>query len=209
MILEIIYFLKIAITSLFLVEACKLDLKERRIPDTLWKKLLAIMLPLMAIELTIRVRGVEILPLFQILIVFSIAYLLFRSNAFGGADAKAFMLLAIIFPFYPKFACFPIAGDAWGMFALSTLTNTILIAPVYLIYLLILKSNPGPRFGRIDNKWFIGYCVDKDRVPAFHTIIAKDRTGKIWVTPQVPYMIFITAGFFTSVLIGNPIRGLI
>ncbi|QSG13305.1 Peptidase A24A, prepilin type IV [Halapricum desulfuricans] len=67
------------------------------------------------------------------------AYAFWWFGGFGGADAKALMALAVLFPTYPVFY-FPSLTLPWfeatlGVFALTILSNTVLVGAVYPIAL--------------------------------------------------------------------------
>ena len=78
-------------------------------------------------------------------LVVPLAYLLWRLGGFGGADAKALMTLAILFPSYPIYAIptagtdllLPLAHTPLGAFSLTILTNTVLLAGAYPVFLAV------------------------------------------------------------------------
>jgi len=65
-------------------------------------------------------------------LVVPIAYLFWWFGGFGGADAKALLVLAVLFPTFPKYALgswtFPTAGTTdIGTFSFTILTNAVLV----------------------------------------------------------------------------------
>jgi preflagellin peptidase FlaK len=170
-----------------------------------------------------------------IILMVSLAYLFYRIGAYGGADAKALMVIALTFPFYPEFPPFPILNKGFGIFAFSTLSNSVIAAPFMVIVFAVrnliregvsaLKEHP--------MGFLFGYRVEVSNFPKFHNILQAVRDGKvvnlrrgidpddsetginelealkeagcekIWATPQLPFLIFITAGFILATFMGD------
>ena len=69
------------------------------------------------------------------------AVILFYSGAFGGADAKALMCLALALPFFPKNLLTPLSGEASPisqlLFPLTVFSNSVLLAALTAIYMLL------------------------------------------------------------------------
>lgn len=136
------------------------DVLTRRVPGRTW-------LPLIALGAVLvlwdgwRIATAEFPPLppmvFGIHVVISVgvvvplAYLLWRIGGFGGADAKALMTLAILFPSYPVYAIptagtdllLPLQHTPLGAFSLTILTNTVLLAGAYPVFLAIRNLATG------------------------------------------------------------------
>jgi preflagellin peptidase FlaK len=241
MILNAIYLLKYAVVACFLFYACVLDLRERRVPNRLWKLMLLSTLPIVFAELLILHPNFFALSfaLIKFLLMFGLAIGLYYAGAYGGADAKALILLSLIFPFYPsiKFQLFslPILNSGFGVFAFSTLSNSVITAPGLVIILFIrnliregLKGLKSDLF-----YYFIGYRVEAMNFPKFHNLLEyvdskgkvvrlrrgvepdeeilhrlkkayeKGKIERIWVTPGLPFLLFITAGYLISIFLGN------
>jgi len=140
------------------------DVKTRRVPNETWLPLIALGVVLLSWDAlavwtdtvwTLTVDGLhvgieaeaasETIESFAIRTTISIgflvpfAYVFWWFGGFGGADAKALMTLAILFPLYPVFL-FPGFTLPWfeatlGVFALTILSNTVLVGAVYPIAL--------------------------------------------------------------------------
>lgn len=171
-----------------------------------------------------------ILAFFGILFVFLLAYLLYRMNAYGGADAKALMCLAVIFPFYPEFGTFPVLNNGFGIFSFSVLSNSVIFAPGLIIGLLFRNLiKEGFRNFLKNPLYFIaGYRIPVEKI-RFHNLfefiddngelrrvkraiepndelisrLKKSQIEKVWVTPALPFIIFITFGYAIAFLIGD------
>lgn len=67
--------------------------------------------------------------------VVPLSYAFWYIGGFGGADAKAFMLVAVLFPVYPVYylptVALPLQQTAIGVFSLTILSNTVLAGVAY------------------------------------------------------------------------------
>lgn len=224
------YFFKLIIALPFLIYACKIDLKERRVPNRLWKLMLAAFIPIIAVEFFLTQFN-ALIALIQFSIIFLLAYGLHFTGLWGGADAKALILLAVAFPVYPQMWFVPVLNQGFGILAFSTLSNAVIFSPAVVLYVFLKNLKHGLRGGKLLH-YFTGYRVDADHIPPFHNLLeyindgkikrvnrgiepdnkmladlrkAKDKgkVDKVWVTPGLPFLVFITAGFTISVLVGD------
>ncbi len=241
MILTAIYLIKCLIALAFLLYACLLDLRERRVPNRLWKYMIVVIVPFVAAEFLVGKHDIyDVLFAFlQFVLIFGLAYALYYLGAYGGADAKALMVLSLLFPFYPTLdfqsITFPLLNTGFGVFAFSTLSNSVISAPG-LVLILFMRNLIKEGFRELKGNffyYFIGYRVDAANLPKFHNLLeyvdskgkivrlrrgvepdeeilyrlkrAYDRgkVKKIWVTPGLPFLVFITAGFLISIIAGN------
>jgi preflagellin peptidase FlaK len=127
------------------------DVRTRRVPNRTWYPLAALALLLLAWELgPVLLSGPETLAERRLLlgtalsvgIVVPLSYGFWLVGGFGGADAKAFFVVALLFPTYPHYALWEL-GVAWlpsqlpvirttlGVFSLTVLSNTVLAGAVY------------------------------------------------------------------------------
>lgn len=119
------------------------DIKTRRVPNRTW-------LPLAGVAvLTLLWDGVQAwtaggvtwtawaLPtVVSIGFVVPLAYGFWLIGGFGGADAKALMVLAVLFPTFPEYVLasgttLPVQVTAAEAFAFTILTNTVLLGVAY------------------------------------------------------------------------------
>lgn len=140
------------------------DVKTRRVPNETWLPLMALGVVLLSWDAlavwtdtvwTLTIDGFDIgigaeiasetVQSFAIRTAISVgflvpfAYVFWWFGGFGGADAKALMALALLFPLYPVFL-FPGFTLPWfeatlGVFALTILSNTVLVGAVYPVAL--------------------------------------------------------------------------
>jgi len=230
MISSYFYIVKISLAIPFLLYACKIDLEERRVPNKVWKYMLILFLPIVFIEYIV-VKFNLIFAALQFLLIFSLSYLLYQSGMWGGADAKALIVLSASFPVFPEISALPLLNKGFGILAFSTLSNSVIFSPAVVIYVFLKNLKSGLKNGN-PIYYFTGYQVDADKIPRFHNLLefidkgkiirvkkgiepdekmlmglkkAKKagRIDKVWVTPGLPFLVFITAGFLISAIIGD------
>lgn len=131
------------------------DVKTRRVPNRTWKPLAVLGVALIAVESAALLTGTRSLFGFQILqagtldfgnlyflrVAISLGFIVPLSTAFwymgsfGGADAKAFYVVALLFPIYPVFllpwAAIPFEPTPVGVFSLTILSNTVVVGVAY------------------------------------------------------------------------------
>jgi preflagellin peptidase FlaK len=97
-------------------------------------------------------------------LVGALGYLFWRLGAFGGADAKAVLLLALCFPtslsLPAPLAGFPVHESTLGVFSLTILSNTVLLG---LAYPFVLAAGNAAR-GRFRLAMLVGRPVPVDRL---------------------------------------------
>jgi preflagellin peptidase FlaK len=142
-----------------------LDIKTRRVPNRTWIPLAVLAVVLLVWELIVALTGgmrpgaasqFYILTLISIGFLIPLAYLFWRIGGFGGADAKAFFIIAVLFPTYPEYqlwriqfgefrpeqvvellpgvadaAVLPAVEATLGVFAVTILSNTVVMGALY------------------------------------------------------------------------------
>jgi len=117
------------------------DIRTRRIPNRLWPPLVAVGVLALGLDFAGGLpSGFEgNLALLRIAVsvglVAPLGYVFFRVGGFGGADAKAVIALAVLFPLYPvyylPFDALPMHAATLGVFSLTVLTNAVLAGALY------------------------------------------------------------------------------
>ncbi|TBR25107.1 MAG: peptidase [Candidatus Nitrosotenuis sp.] len=196
------------------------DIKKREISDIIW-------IIFGAIGIGIVLLGTDLnseLPKIGIaLIIAPFALVVWRVGLFGGADAFALIVLAVLAP--------NITMTTSMITPFTTLTNAVLMSIVPMIInvtrnavLVATKNNIFEGFDEPTKKkiiaMFIGYRAAN---PKFSFSIEKKvgnqkklnfslqhaentafcQKSDTWVTPGIPYMIFITAGFVLQLVYGD------
>ena len=196
------------------------DLKKREINDILWIGFSALSAVLIFLSpdiwVSLRIVGIS-------LIIAPVALVLWRFGVFGGADAFCLIVLASLAPMFTL--------NTSQITPFSTLTNAAILSVTPLFVNLcrnvasILRKED--IFEGIDETRtkkmvavFIGY---KAKNPKYSFSLERVVDGKkrldfslkhaeqtlfcndhgVWVTPGVPYVLYITAGFVIQVLYGD------
>jgi len=146
------------------------DVRTRRVPNRTWYPLAGLAVVLLAWEAFELLGGATYAfeqRLFAIRLAVSLgvvaplAYLFWRLGGFGGADAKAFFVLAVLFPTYPHYtlpavglpvATLPVVETTVGVFSLTVLSNTVVVG---LVYPLLLAGRNVLR-GQLSPAMFVG-----------------------------------------------------
>lgn len=212
---------QILLTVTMLGVASYWDMKKREIPDLLWLVFggISVIFPLLSSDIVSAFTAMGIS-----MIVAPIALVIWRIGFFGGADAFALIAIAALSPMAS------ISGIDVNPF--TTLTNGIILSGIPIVVniirnLIALCCHKNIFLGfeheRQRNKilaMFVGYRAQN---PKFGFAIEKTvgRTRKLdfslknadstdfctskdtWITPGIPYLIYITAGFVVQILYGD------
>jgi len=131
------------------------DVATRRVPNRTWIPIAVLAVVLLLWELYVVVTGdfasfqqrqFYIRVAISIGFIIPLTYLFWLIGGFGGADAKAFFVLAVLFPTYPQYtlaelgvggalASLPVVQTTVGVFSLTILSNTVLAGAVYPVLL--------------------------------------------------------------------------
>ncbi|UPV76294.1 prepilin peptidase [Halorussus limi] len=118
------------------------DVKTRRVPNRTWYPLAALAVVLLAVEgwqawtgTAYETRAFALRTAISLGFVAPLVVAFWWFRAFGGADAKAFLVVAALFPTFPTYEAFgwvlPHQRTAVGVFSLTILTNTVLLGALY------------------------------------------------------------------------------
>jgi preflagellin peptidase FlaK len=122
------------------------DVRTRRVPNRAWLPLAGLGLVVLVWDLLEHVppAGVDD-RLFLVHVGISLgfvvpfSYMFWRVGGFGGADAKALMVIALLLPAYPVYflptAALPLVAAPLGVFSFTVLTNTVIVAMTYPLVL--------------------------------------------------------------------------
>ncbi|WP_135303591.1 A24 family peptidase [Haloarcula amylovorans] len=147
------------------------DVKTRRVPNRTWVPLAALAVVLLVWETYTVLTGPTSGQAYLIRVAISLgfvaplAYGFWLIGGFGGADAKAFMLTAVLFPVYPVYylptAALPLEPSTLGVFSLTILSNTVVAGIFYPLG--VAATNLAQ--GRFSPAMFIGKPVAIERLP--------------------------------------------
>ncbi len=199
--------IKFAIAFPLLLYAAYSDIKKREADNWIW--------------LAMGVAGLAFLLFdhknltfiaISIAISIPIAFLLYIFGM-GGADAKAIMAISLLNPLPPSTTLFQ---SPQFVFPVTVLINSLLlILPMPLVFLFynIAKKEaefPYAFFGykmeaSIAKNKFV-WPMEKDGKKSIYPVKDADMQqyhGRIWVTPKLPFLVFIFAGYTISYLFGD------
>ncbi|WP_336328455.1 A24 family peptidase [Halovenus sp. HT40] len=131
------------------------DIATRRVPNRTWIPLAVLAVVLLVWEFYVVMTGdlaafqqqrFYIRVAISIGFIIPLTYLFWLIGGFGGADAKAFFVIAVLFPTYPDYALaelgvggalgsLPVVQTAVGVFSLTILSNTVLAGAAYPLLL--------------------------------------------------------------------------
>jgi len=212
--------------TVLLAYASYTDIKTRRAANFLWVIMAVVGLILLIIQY-LDGGFPNIWYLVFVPIMIGLMYLFFQMRLlFGGADAKALMALAILVPLQPLIGAFPLwesfLPGSWSIFANATIL--FLFIPFSLLVYNVTKRNL--RFPHC----LLGYVITVEHAKkTFVWPMEKIKDGKrklvympknfdideelaefeklgikdIWVTPKIPFMIPLLAGFLVTFILGD------
>lgn len=186
--------IQLTFTLLCLLYATYTDIRTRQVPNTLWILMLATS-PLFAVYTFYHHDGF-LLYVLSLTATLILSYFLFTYDLIGGADTKALICIAAVLTTAP-------------LFALSVLVCAVMLAlsvPVCLFVANVCNLGWHETYRNL-KLVFIGCKPHK--IPKFARLLFDPKTGAfskrgfevtdnaedVWVTPEVPFMVFITVGF--------------
>jgi len=151
------------------------DVRTRRVPNRLWPPLAALGVVLLVWDLlgAVPPAGFEdrlflVQTGISLVFVVPFSYLFWRLGGFGGADAKALIVLAIVLPTYPVYflrtTALPLVEAPLGVFSFTVLTNTVVVAVAYPVVLGVRNLLAGD----VAPIMLFGRRVDVAELPSAH-----------------------------------------
>jgi len=155
------------------------DIETRRVPNRTWYPLAALGVVLLAWDAIVHLGGTVALwqrqrfligVAFSLLVVVPLVYGFWLVGGFGGADAKAFFVIALLFPVYPAYNLWelgvatvqlPYVQSTLPAFSLTVLSNTVLAG---LAYPLVLAARNAAG-GYVSPGMFVAKPVSSGRTP--------------------------------------------
>jgi Type IV leader peptidase family. len=160
------------------------DIETRRVPNRVWYPLVALGVVLLAWDAVAHLgsgvvwqrRRFLIGVAFTLLFVVPLVYGFWLIGGFGGADAKALFVIAILFPAYPDYNLWefglvgveaPYVRSSLPAFSLTVLTNTVLVGAVYPL-VLAARNAVG---GHLSPGMFVAKPVRWDHTPQEYGVL--------------------------------------
>ncbi|MBI4362365.1 MAG: prepilin peptidase [Euryarchaeota archaeon] len=222
------------IAGLLLAYACYADWRTRRVSNRVWLLMGAAGAALTILEFFGTNTALHPVLLRQALVsiglMYPFAWLLWRMHAMGGADAKALMALALLYPTYPRMGPGLPLGTTppFELFAFTLFGNSVLLSLTTILWMIALNhrlKNPRSLRGfvavqmpvddpRLQKQWrLLGDPVTgKSYVPGGTDLTPEYREkllqktgpqGRVWATPKLPFMLYITTGWAMALLYGD------
>jgi preflagellin peptidase FlaK len=163
--------LRIMVVPIFAWAAYR-DVRTRRVPNWVWLPLGTVGLSALAMDVwTVFTLSAYYQSVFVLRIAVSfglvapLGYAFWRLGGWGGADAKAIVTLALLFPTYPvlylPWIALPLERTTLGVFSLTILTNTVLVGMAVPIVLACRNAING----RFTTTMFVGQPVTVSEIP--------------------------------------------
>ncbi|MFW6384181.1 MAG: prepilin peptidase [Halodesulfurarchaeum sp.] len=150
------------------------DVRTRRIPNRTWYPLVGLGAVLLVWETLALGVGTPRFGPFLLRTVLSIGLVgglglgFWVMGSFGGADAKAFIAIALLFPTYPVYhlagVTLPAVVSDLGVFSFTVLTNAVLVGAAYPLALAVANA----RAGTVSPLAFVARRVSVDSLPDRH-----------------------------------------
>lgn len=207
--------------------AAVIDLRSRSVSDWLW----IVFGAAAGVMYVFDMPAQEELPMLALSLGFAggISFAVYRAGLFGGADALGFFVFALLVPQYS--GAYLIAGAQPAIFPLAVLTNALLISCAQIGFNVarnLLFMRRGALFEGLEQEpvsrkavaFMIGYRAQN---PRYAFAIERSEQGKkkfdfaparaetaeyeagrdVWVTPGMPFLVYILAGFIVAILAGS------
>ncbi|MEM1550234.1 MAG: A24 family peptidase C-terminal domain-containing protein [Candidatus Methanomethylicia archaeon] len=131
-----VYYIRYIVAIICFSLASLQDLKSREICDWIWIIMVAMGIPLLIYEATIKWMTIWMnLMVISILFSITIGLLTYKLDFFGGADSKAIIALSILMPIMPEEIAIKLGTH--NIIPVSTFNNSMLISIMPAIYLLM------------------------------------------------------------------------
>ena len=161
----------------FFAYVAVLDIRTRRVPNRTWIPLAALAVLLLVWDILRVMTGdtdpvtrqnFYIQTLISIGLVIPLAYVFWLVGGFGGADAKAFFVVAVLFPAFPAYRLWewsvnggavagaldllpgatyagtlPLVEPSFGVFSITVLSNTVVMGALYPVALAARNTTVG------------------------------------------------------------------
>ena len=216
--------IRLVACAVMLILASMLDLKKREISDKIWIGFGSFGLLLTAIEF--NSNSINLLQYgIGIAIIAPVAYGIYRTGLFGGADAKALVAIAVLLPFYDM------PFKIHGFTAFTILTNAAILTFAHIIHNMVRNfvdlakgrtifegfEESGARkalaflmgFRSNTPKGYLFAMESSEggrRRFNFHPATYDEYvtgTRNIWVTPALPFIVYMAAGFAFMIIFGD------
>jgi len=152
--IEIFEGVRVLLCLSFMVYASWSDWEKREVSNKVWLIMAPLALALTTFQYVVFSRQLLQLYVFSFVITAALSVALFYVGAFGGADAKALMCLALALPYYRNYLFKSDLLFVSPLFPLSVFSNGVLLAALTVVYVVLRNSFWRLRTG---GKFFEGF----------------------------------------------------
>ena len=221
-----LFYIRILLALLMLISATIIDIRKREISDLMWIVFGVISGILLIFEPNLAEAAFSV---GFSLIIAPMVLILWRLGLFGGADALGLIVLSALAPMVT------LSDSAVSPFSILVNSALISVSPMIINFirnsvLILRKKDIFYGFDETRTKkifvMFLGYRSKNPKYSfSLETKVGKKKklnimlhnsdtaeyctTPDTWVTPGLPFMIFILGGFIMQLLFGDIILGLI
>ncbi len=136
---EILDGARVLLSLSFMVYASWSDWKKREVSNKVWAVLAPSAFALTTIQYVFFAQKLLFYYALSFTLTFVIATVLFYAGAFGGADAKALICLALALPHYPEYLLSS-AVFFFPILPITVFSNAVLLATLTVVYALLRNS---------------------------------------------------------------------
>ena len=133
---EILDGARVVLSLIIMVYASWSDWKNREVNNTVWMVFAPLAFALTTVQYVFFLQELLLVYVLSFAVTFGIATVLFYAGAFGGADAKALMCLALALPYYPT-NLLSQAPFFSPILPLTVFSNAVLLAALTVVYALL------------------------------------------------------------------------
>jgi preflagellin peptidase FlaK len=223
--------LNVLICLIMLISASIMDVRKREVSDKVWIiSGIAGLIMIIMVFINNSIPSLQQYLTYHALsagIIAPLAYIIYRFGLFGGADAKALIMISLILPFYD------IKYSIHNIPALVVLTNATILTIIYILHNIVRNTIALVKYKNIFKgfedesvlrkilAFTVGFLASKPNGYLF--AIESTENGKrkftfnpnsydnyvdrdsndVWVTPALPFILYITLGFLIAIYVGD------
>ena len=132
---ELLDAVRVLLSLSFMIYASWSDWEKREVSNRVWLILAPLAFSLTMIEYVFFAQWLLFYYVLSFAVTFVLATVLFYVGAFGGADAKALMCLALALPYYPIYVI-STADFLHPILPVTVFSNAVLLAALTVVYIL-------------------------------------------------------------------------
>jgi preflagellin peptidase FlaK len=222
--------IRLTLCGVMLFTSAYFDLKSREIDDKIWWGFSALGLALTAAEVFLGYNPDLLLYLASTMLSGGLGFAFYYLGFYGGADAKALLACALLAPLFNR------NHTLHPFTPIIIFVNSVILTTTLIVYYGVSNSTRLLRGERIFEgleheplhrkilACLLGFRA-KRRVGSFYFTLERKEAGKrrfdfsllrvnedfvteegIWVTPGIPLLVFMAAGFVITVVFGDLLR---